>query len=248
MKRGMPIVKFLGSGDAFAHGGRHQACVLVEGDRGRILLDCGTTTLTAMRKFSIDPDTIDAVVISHYHADHYGGIPFLLLDGHFSRRTRPLMILGPGDVERRLAAAAEVAFPGSSTMRLSFPVTFEELSPGRVVGVIGGSLRVASAAHTPGADAVSVRLTLDGKSIADSGDTEWTDSLAALSAGADLLICEAYTWDKKIPYHMDYRTLSAHRAAITAKRRVLTHFGPDMLAHLSDAVEEAAYDGMRLVV
>lgn len=241
-----PAVQFLGSGDAFGDGGRYQACVLVEMDAFGLLLDCGATSLTAMKVFGVDPTEIDAVVISHYHADHYGGIPFLVLDGQFSHRRRPLAIIGPGDVERRVTAAMETAFPGSSTVKQRFPLTFGELKVGNELGVGEASALAFRVVHTPGSDAVGLRLSFGGKTIAYTGDTEWTDNLPQLAASADLLICESYTWQKRVRYHLDYRTLAAHRGDLTAKRLVLTHFGPEMLAHLSETDEEVAHDGLRI--
>jgi len=240
-------VRFLGSGDAFGSGGRYQACILVETSNARVLLDCGATSLTAMKRFGEDPGSIDVVIFSHYHADHYGGIPFLILDGQFSRRTLPLAIAGPGDVERRIATAMETAFPGSSTVRQRFPISFHQLQETET-RLGAASVRAVRAAHTPGSDAVGLRLAVDGTVIAYSGDTEWTDVLPALAAGADLLICEAYTWAKSVRYHLDHQTFAAHRAEFTARRVVLTHCGPEMLAHLAEAMDETAYDGLRLTL
>lgn len=123
-------VRFLGSGDAFGDGGRYQACILIQTSSARMLMDCGATSLTAMKRFRVDPGSIDTVIVSHYHADHYGGIPFLILDGQFSHRTNPLAIAGPGDVERRVTTAMKAAFPGSSIVRQRFPISFHQLQAG----------------------------------------------------------------------------------------------------------------------
>jgi ribonuclease BN (tRNA processing enzyme) len=237
-------VQFLGSGDAFGDGGRYQACILVEASSARFLLDCGATSLTAMKRLGVDPASIDAVIVSHYHADHYGGIPFLILDGQFNQRSRPLLIAGPGDVERRVMTAVEAAFPGASTVRQRFPIDLRQIQVGTDFELGPGRLRVFRAAHTPGSDAVALRLGLDGAVIAYTGDTDWTDELRDLSAGADLLICEAYTWTKRVRYHLDYQTLASHRSELAARRLIITHPGPEMLDHLADAEEENADDGL----
>lgn len=78
--------RFLGSGDAFGSGGRFQACLMLSGAGENVLLDCGATSLTAIKGSSVDPSSIGAVLISHFHGDHFGGLPFLILDGQFSRR------------------------------------------------------------------------------------------------------------------------------------------------------------------
>src|SRR5271155_6018227 len=98
-------VTFAGSGDAFGSGGRYQACIHLRGpgSTGPVLLDCGVTSLTALKHLGLDPGEITAVFVSHLHGDHFGGLPFLVLDGQFSRRTRPLIVAGPPGTARRLA-------------------------------------------------------------------------------------------------------------------------------------------------
>jgi ribonuclease BN (tRNA processing enzyme) len=64
-------------------------------------MDCGASSLIAMRRFGVDPSAIDAVILSHLHGDHFGGVPFLILDGQFTRRTRPLVVAGPPGLEAR---------------------------------------------------------------------------------------------------------------------------------------------------
>src|SRR5215510_14291785 len=67
-------VKFLGTGGPFASGGRLQTCILISTEQRRYLVDCGMTALVAMARFGIDPGSIDAVLVTHLHGDHYGGL------------------------------------------------------------------------------------------------------------------------------------------------------------------------------
>ena len=73
-------------------------------------------------------------------------------------------------------------------------------------------------------------LRAGGQILAYSGDTEWVEALLAISAEADLFICECYGYDKTAPYHLDWETLSAKLPAITAQRLLLTHMSSRMLA------------------
>src|ERR671935_135054 len=104
----------LGSGDAFGSGGRLQACISVRSEQAHVLLDCGASSLVAMKRLGVEPNSVDAVVLTHLHGDHFGGIPFLVLDGQFSRRTRPLVIAGPASTQQRVEAAMEIFFPEST--------------------------------------------------------------------------------------------------------------------------------------
>src|SRR5207302_8674683 len=100
---GQVTVRFLGCGDAFGSGGRFQTCFLVRSDTARFLIDCGASSLIAMNRFGVDPAEIDLILLSHLHGDHYGGLPFFLLDAQIlRRRTRPLVIAGPPGLRKRL--------------------------------------------------------------------------------------------------------------------------------------------------
>ena len=79
-------IQFLGSGDAFGSGGRLQTCILMESPGFTCLIDCGASSLIALKRANVDPNNVDAILVTHLHGDHFGGIPFLILDGQFSRR------------------------------------------------------------------------------------------------------------------------------------------------------------------
>src|SRR5207244_4135422 len=113
-------VRFLGSGDAFGSGGRFQTCIHVRSEAGAFLIDCGASSLVAMKRSDVESNDIGVVVLSHLHGDHFGGIPFLVLDGQFSGRTSVLTIAGPIGTAQRVEAAMEVLFPGSSKVERRF--------------------------------------------------------------------------------------------------------------------------------
>ncbi len=239
---------FLGSGDAFGSGGRFQACLHLRAGPGEFLVDCGASSLIAMKRFGVEPSRVEAVVLSHLHGDHFGGLPFLVLDGQFARRERPLLVAGPPGVETRVREAMEVLFPGSSRVCRPFALEFVELADRRDVAI--GSLAVTAyaVAHPSGAPAFALRLALGGKVIAYSGDTEWTDALLEAARGADLLVAEAYCFEKRVRYHLDYRTLLEHRGRLECRRLILTHMSQDMLGRLPLAEVEWAEDGLRVVL
>jgi ribonuclease BN (tRNA processing enzyme) len=242
-------VRLLGCGDAFGSGGRFQTCIHVQGKSGQWLIDCGASSLIAMKRFGIDPSALESVLISHLHGDHFGGLPFLLLDAQFvARRTRPLVIAGPPGLAARLEAALEVLFPGSSATAWRFELQVIEL-PADETAMIGLlAVTPSTVVHASGAPAYALRLACDGKTLAYSGDTEWTEALREAARDADVFICEAYTYNRKFPYHLDYQTLLAHREELGCHRLVLTHLGDDMLARLTDLTVEVARDGMVITI
>jgi ribonuclease BN (tRNA processing enzyme) len=241
-------VRFLGSGDAFGSGGRFQTCIHLAVGAGQVLLDCGASSLIAMRRFGVDPQTIDAVILSHLHGDHFGGVPFLILDGQFQGRTRPLLVAGPPGVETRMREAMEVFFPGSTRIERKFETRFVELADRAAITV--GPVKVTGfeVSHASGAPPFALRVAGEGKVVTYSGDTEWTESLVEAARGADLFIAEALFYDKRVKYHLDLATLLRHRARLECRRLVLTHMGEDMLRRLDGLGVEAAEDGQELIV
>jgi ribonuclease BN (tRNA processing enzyme) len=237
-------VLFLGSGDAFGSGGRFNTCFQVTTAGGAFLIDCGASSLVAMRKFGIDPNRIHTVFVSHLHGDHFGGLPFLVLDGQFySRRTAPLTLVGPPGLRERLMQAMELFFPGSSRVQRKFSTEIVEIEAGATSEIGGVEVTPYLVEHACGAPPFALRFCCEGKVIAYTGDTEWTETLLAVGRDADLLIAEALFFERKVKYHMDYATLNANLPRIGAKRVVLTHLGPDMLERRADVKEEIAEDG-----
>jgi ribonuclease BN (tRNA processing enzyme) len=243
-------VTFAGSGDAFGSGGRYQACIHLRGhaDQDAVLMDCGATSLTALRSLRLDPGEIAAVFVSHLHGDHFGGLPFLILDGQFTHRTKPLTIAGPPGIARRLSEAMECLFPGSSAVSRRFRVDIVELAPGAAKTVADVQVTGWEVDHPSGAPALALRLGLGDRVIAYTGDTAWTDVLLEVAAGADLLIAEAYRMDKNIRYHLCHADLAARRHLLASGRIVLTHMGAEVLGRLDQVSFETAHDGLVLAI
>lgn len=239
-------IALLGTGDAFGSGGRLQTCFLLRAPAGSLLVDCGCTSLAALKARGEEPNELGWVFITHLHGDHFGGLPFLILDGQFRRRERPLVIAGPPGIEARVTAAMELFFPGSAAARRRYEVRFEELVEGRMATV--GPVRVTAFGvdHPSGAPAYALRIECAGRVVAYSGDTAWTESLVEVARGADLFLCEAYTSGRKVPHHLDLETVLANRGRLACRRLVLTHLGEQALAAAEPPVEgvERATDGM----
>jgi ribonuclease BN (tRNA processing enzyme) len=238
-------LQFLGSGDAFGSGGRFNTCFCVRDSLGLFLIDCGASSMIAIRKFGVDPNTIRAVLITHLHADHFGGLPFLILDAQLvSRRSAPLTIAGPPGLRDRLALAMENSFPGSTQVERRFVTNIVEMEPRVVNDVEGIEVIPYEVKHACGAPPFALRVTVGRRTLCYSGDTEWADGLRDAAQGADLLIAEAYFFNKPIKFHLDYATLACHLPELGARRVILTHMSADMLARSAEIRCEVAYDGM----
>src|SRR5512145_1649585 len=116
----------LGCGDAFGSGGRNQSGYLVEATDRLFLLDCGPTTLLAMKRAGFDPLALDTIFLSHLHGDHFGGIPFFFIEYLYQRsRSQPLHIAGPVGTEQKVSALYNLMY-GAKELP---PVEFHLLEP-----------------------------------------------------------------------------------------------------------------------
>jgi ribonuclease BN (tRNA processing enzyme) len=192
----------------------------------------------------VDPASVEAVLVSHLHGDHFGGLPFLLLDGQFRRGERPLVVAGPAGIERRVREAMEALFPGSSGVPRRFTTTYVEWIAGATTEIAGVRVTAHPVVHPSGAPPFALRLEAHGRVLAYSGDTGWTDTLIDAARDADLFVCEAYTFDRPIKFHLDYATLAAHRPRLGCRRLILTHMSESMLARAGGLDVETAHDGL----
>jgi ribonuclease BN (tRNA processing enzyme) len=240
----------IGCGDAFGAGAHLQTAFHMRSDTSTFLIDCGTTTLIGMRRLGLDPGDIDTVFVSHLHGDHFGGLPWLLIDAQYvSKRTRPLVVTGPKGIEARFLTAAEALYPGITKSQECFELTFVEYEEQKLLEVEGVTVTPYEVKHPSGAPPYALRFQLEGKMLAFTGDTGWVDVLYEVARDADLFISECFQYDVKIPIHLDYLTIDANYAKLGAKRVLLTHMGEAMLQNVG-RVDASRYvvadDGMTL--
>lgn len=247
---GRAEVIVLGAGDAFGSGGRNQPAFLVNLPSWSFLLDCGATTLVALKRLGLDPDAIEAILLSHFHGDHTAGIPFLFLEYQFlAERQRPLIIAGTPGIEERVEGLWRLMYEETGrTIQRRFPIQYLELTPKSWTRMGPVEVLPVEVVHHRREVAYGYKVKAAGKVLGYSGDTEWTDELIQLSDGCDLFICESTQYDGDLRFHMSYSQIQAHRLALKCKRLLLTHLDADALARMQDLSDEVAYDGMRIVL
>ena len=234
----------VGTGDAFGSGGRLNSCFHLQTDEQQLLIDCGSSSLIGLERCGIPLDEVDTVVISHLHGDHFGGIPYLFLEGKYlSQRTRPLSLIGPAGLKKRVETVANALYPGLSANNLDFPVNYQTLEDGKKFWIHDLQILPVAVKHGGSKYAYGFRLESGGKTIAYSGDTEWTDALISLARNSDLLVAECFTHSQSLPGHLNYRTLIRERERLGCQHLVLTHLGPEMLAQRDTLRFDVVSDG-----
>ncbi|MFQ5418393.1 MAG: MBL fold metallo-hydrolase [Myxococcota bacterium] len=245
----MSDLVFIGTSDAFGAGGRRQSANFLRAPNGGVLVDCGMTTCTGMCELGIERDEVDAILISHFHADHFGGIPALLLAALYEdERRKPLRIAGPRGIDRwvhNLAAAMGYAI---EDREFPFDIRFEVLHPGIETEVGPVTVRSFEAHHQPHTHPHGLLMTAGVQRIAYSGDTGWFDELPSLVAGSDLFLTECTNYTDSFEYHLSHEVLVERKSSFDCGRIVLTHLGREMADRRGQCAFETADDGLTIKI
>jgi ribonuclease BN (tRNA processing enzyme) len=238
-------IVFVGTSDAFGAGGRRQSAILLRGGPGTVLIDCGATTGSGLDAMGVSRDEIETILVSHFHGDHFGGIPLLLLAALYEdARKHPLVIAGPPGIERRVRELAVAMGHPIEGRDWSFDIRFEELPPGRELQVGPARVRSFETHHSPDAKPHGLLIQTGRERIAYSGDTGWFDALPALVAGSQLFICECTYYSFPFEYHLNHQLLASRRELFDVGRIVITHLGAEMAARRGESAFETADDGV----
>ena len=230
----------LGCGDAFGNGGRNQSGYLVEAGDRLFLMDCGPTTLLAMKRAGLDPRRLDVVLLSHLHGDHFGGLPFFFISYLYEHpRDKPLSIAGPPGTEERVGELFRLMYGGDLP-----PTCFHILQPDRAELIAGIHVLPFRVPHQLHSLSLGLKVSYEGKQILFSGDSAWTDLFLSHARGVDLFLCECSFYDRDSANHLDYKTLREKLALLECKKLVLIHLGEEMLERRKELEVNCAEDGM----
>lgn len=179
-------LRFLGSGNAFGAEGRAFSSFILN---ERYLFDCGPTVLQQFRKAGLSSDDIDVILISHFHADHFFGLPFIFLEAWRNGREKELTIAGPAGIEERVLGLLNIGYamiPGG----IKFPVRYIEVADGQEMEAAGLQFTASTVVHVPELECYAYRAQIEGRSVVYSGDTTLCDGLTRLVPGADVVVLE----------------------------------------------------------
>lgn len=235
----------LGCGDAFGNGGRNNSSFLLTSGHEHVLVDCGASSLIRLKHESISLEDISTIFISHFHGDHYGGIPFFLISSLFEEpRKTPLTIVGPPSIESKVYALQETMYAGSSEKLAELEITFVEYQ-NEFVQIGDKKVLGMPVEHSSPSNPHGIRLEWNDKVFAFSGDTSWTENLVPLSNNADLFICECNFLHDQAYGHLSYDELLTRQDELQCDNIWLSHMGNKVLS-LESTVFGRLEDGMKI--
>lgn len=241
-------LQFIGTGDAFGSGGRGTTCFYVHSDQTNFLIDCGASALIFLKKYQININGISTIIISHFHGDHFGGLPFLFLDAQLiQNRTEPLTIVGPEGIQERIHEIMEGLYKGSTTIPYNFDIHFKEVKEGELVQLNDLEVRMWPVIHAPGSNPHGIRVKVKNKVIGYSGDSEWTENLVHIADKSDIFICECFNYYGDMKNHTSYSKLIEKQSELNTKRLIMTHMSDEVL-NKDDLEIERAEEGKTIFI
>jgi len=163
-----------------------------------ILFDCGFSVPHSYFSFTDDPDQLDLVWISHFHGDHFFGLPLLILRFWEMGRTKPLLITGQQGVSEKVLTVMDLAFPGFRP-KLCYELQFREIEPGNSCLILSLECQSVQTDHSQRNLGLMVH---DGnKKLYYSGDGRPTSHVASLIRNCDIAVHEAFRLDEEVHHH-----------------------------------------------
>jgi ribonuclease BN (tRNA processing enzyme) len=241
------VLTVLGCGDAFGNGGRNNTAFLLTDDSNEhVLVDCGASTLIRLKHEQISLERISTIIITHFHGDHFGGIPFFLISSIFeNRRTSPLTIVGPVGVERRVLEVLEAMYQGTVEKMVDLKIDFVEYKTGFDLVIGEKIIKAYPVDHSRLSNPHGIRLEWGDKIFAFSGDTSWTESLIPLGKDADIFVCECNFVNGSSFGHISYQELVTNHKRLQCKQLWLSHMNSEVINDKSIKMNKL-FDGMKL--
>lgn len=240
----------LGSGTSVPHPSRTASAYWLETDSGTILLDCAPSVIHRMAEEGLAWQELDAIWISHFHLDHFGGLAPFLFGTKYApetqHRIRPLRVFGPAGL-----VSLFKTIDGANNYRLReqpFPLEFVEVEPLDQFELVPGvDASTFDTPHTPESRAIRI-ADRTGASLVFTSDTGFTKSLGGFARNVDLFLMEcSFVKDKPVENHLELAEAVFLARYSKAKKTVLTHLYPEWDDVIFESVVERALPGCEII-
>lgn len=219
-------VLFLGVGEAFDEALSNNAHLILS--ESTILLDCGYSIPPSLWQYNDNQSFLDAIYISHPHADHYFGLPALLARMWEGKREKPLTILCPQGTTEAILQVIRLGYSGILE-RLAFRLDIIEAEEFNSITFREFTITCAPTSHS--ANNFAIKLENGMNTICYSGDGMFNGQTERLYADADLVIHEAYSLDQDIPGHANIKDLIQMAQRNRVKCLAVTHLQREFRKH-----------------
>jgi len=204
---------------------------LLEHNGFQLLIDCGSGILAKLQNV-LQPEELDAVILSHYHPDHIADIGVLqharLIQGYLGKKTAALPIYGH--------PFADEEFSKFTYKDVTKGIAYD---PSQVLSV--GPFQISFLKTNHPVPCYAMRITADEKSLVYTGDSSFKEEFITFSKDADVLLCECNFYgnqDGKSAGHMNSFETGYLAQNAGVKKLVLTHL--PHYGNLTELINEAA--------
>jgi ribonuclease BN (tRNA processing enzyme) len=224
-------LSFLGSANAFTLGGRYWSGFVAN---GRYVFEAPPTLLPHLKRLGLPLTDIRAVFISHFHGDHFLGLPFLFLEYlYLTPRQDDLLIVGPPGIEAKSEGLADMAFPGLSRADAGYRRVYLEARPGGEQSLADAHFQALPMRHAgEKLECFGYKLRLGDNTVAYTGDTEMCDEIFLLAEEADVLVMDCSYCEGEGPEHLGLEGVLEVRKRVSPRTAII-------LTHLDDAPDVA---------
>lgn len=236
-------LQFLGSGNGFSPGRAYSSFLLDK----KILFEPAPTFLPAMETLGLPLKGIRYVFISHFHGDHWFGLPFLFLHHYFvAPRPDPLTLIGPRGLRNRSLRLMDLAFPRTrQNYGDKLSLHFIEAVPGKEYALEEMTVRIHKMSHGD-LPALGFSLQYRERRLAYSGDTGLCPGLWDLLHEAEIAVLEMSSLNDAYPYHLNRKDILNIRMKIPPRcRLILTHL-PRLTERQKKALTQDTYGALEL--
>lgn len=220
------IIKTLGTGNAFNQESRLNSSYLVELNGKNILMDCGFTVPFSLQQQNISFSSIDYLLITHYHGDHFAGLSALILGlKYVYPQDKKLTIIGPNNPKAKVEELLKLLYPGNEKIINELNIDFISVpKEGGNVLIDDLEIDVHQMVHSDASFPVGYILKSGNNKTGFTGDTCWHNGLIDFINQSDQVIMECHFVEKVGEGHISVEELEAEALVQEKKSDIfLTH-------------------------